>query len=97
MMLPEHVEMLRELKESQMYEEKPVIDEQQLAIINEEIYFAFEAKKQVCITYFDDNKYKKIIGILTNLDFVFQSLSISQENKVVKIQLPQIIDVQITE
>ncbi|WP_084034696.1 YolD-like family protein [Anaerobacillus alkalilacustris] len=98
MMLPEHVTMLRELKESSNYKYKPVLDEQQLEELNGIICYAIDTKTPVRITYFRDYDFKNVIGVIRHFDIALQSIRIvNEENFYLKLAIKDIINAKIIE
>lgn len=66
LMLPEHVEMLKEVFIE--YKEKPQLDGQEKEMIDQTLKWALETKEEIEITYFDDGFYKKYRGKLQRID-----------------------------
>jgi len=66
LMLPEHVEMLKEVFID--YKEKPVLDLQEKERIDRTLKWAIETKEEIEITYFDDGFYKNYRGKLQRID-----------------------------
>jgi hypothetical protein len=62
LMLPEHVKMLREWAEEDSYKAKPQLDEQQLEEMNETIFYAMEADRELAITYHTKHDYVVLVG-----------------------------------
>lgn len=64
MMLPEHVQALRQRKFERTKIEKPVLDEQEWEIINEQLSFAVHNEETITIEYFKDGFIEEITGII---------------------------------
>lgn len=68
MMLPEHVERIKQLAIELNKVPKPLIDEQQYREMEQTISFAFANNKPLSLTYWEDGFYKTIIGKLKNVN-----------------------------
>lgn len=94
-MLPEHVALLHELRDSTNYRAKPILDEQCLEELNEVIYMSMEAKQAIKVTYFHEHDFKSIIGVIQHVDIVSKWMRIGNEKgSSVQIKLKSIIDVK---
>ncbi|WP_096201094.1 YolD-like family protein [Bacillus sp. FJAT-45350] len=76
MMLPEHVSLLRELKEKMKRKEKPELDPQKLEEMNETILMAIENKSSVAITYYHQYDFHCLIGTIARIDGVNKRIHI---------------------
>src|SRR5690625_1809126 len=66
LMLPEHVEMLKEVFVE--YKEKPTLDEQQMIEIDQTLKYALVEKADITMTYYKQGNFKKISGKLQQID-----------------------------
>src|SRR5690625_4823432 len=90
LMLPEHIEMLKEVWEEERRESKPIVDEQQL-IENEYILnAALKGDHKVKIEYFADHRKQTIEGNIEYIESLNKSLIIDG----VKIELDNILNVR---
>ncbi|WP_163101079.1 YolD-like family protein [Peribacillus alkalitolerans] len=64
MMLPEHVKMLRDWAHEDTYEQKALLDEQQLEEMNSVIGEAMECRSLVAITYYENRRHHLLIGFI---------------------------------
>lgn len=87
LMLPEHVEMLKNVFAEQEHKEKPILDEQQIMENEEIIKHAIHDQLMIEITYFKDHDFQVIQGKVTNI--TDDHLSLDQ----LKIYLQDIIEV----
>lgn len=62
MMLPEHVSLLREIKEELNQKQKPELDEQQLMEMNEVICEGMAENQAIAFTYYRKYDYHCVIG-----------------------------------
>ncbi|MDR7074226.1 YolD-like family protein [Fictibacillus barbaricus] len=62
MFLPEHVKLLVEYNQVQKKKQRPVLDEQQMELIQETIYQGMEEGRSFCFTYFHNDDYHLLIG-----------------------------------
>ncbi|WP_226671568.1 YolD-like family protein [Metabacillus litoralis] len=96
MMLPEHVKLLRTWSETDMYQEKPELDEQQLEQFNEMIFHAMEEHVELIFTYYKNHFFHTCSGYVHYIDPIQQTLRIVDEQTGTRIQLPlqEVIDVR---
>ena len=76
MMLPEHVQMLREWADEDLNEERVVLDEQQIEEINHIIAEAMEHQILVAISYYNQKRYHVMIGHIHYYDEWKQQLNV---------------------
>ena len=96
MMLPEHVKLLRYWSETDSYQEKPELDEQQLEQFNEAICRAMEEHTELTFTYYKDHFHHTCSGYVHFVDPIEHVLRIVNEQSGQRIQLPlqAIVDVK---
>ena len=68
LMLPEHVEALKKLREEENWKEKPIIDEHLIEEINLILQLALKDDLTIEVEYFKDHDYHKIKGKLLAVD-----------------------------
>ncbi len=68
MMLIEHRTKLRKLKESEKDRKKPILDDQEKEVINSKMQQALHNNMTVEIKYYEDKRFKKIIGKIDKVD-----------------------------
>jgi hypothetical protein len=76
MMLPEHVKLLREWQKEDEYQTKPELDEQQLEAMNDTLCEAMASGQEVMITYFEQKKYKLLVGTIHYYDEIKKKLHV---------------------
>jgi hypothetical protein len=79
MMLIEHRERLKELKEHEDDREKPVLDDQEKAVINSRLHQALENDLKVKIKYYRNKRFKTISGKIKRVDVNRREVVISDE------------------
>lgn len=87
-MLPEHVEMIRQLWAEDDYKEKPVLSGQQLEENEFILQTALKNNLSVEIKYYKDHDYRLIEG---KVSFIMDQLIINE----VKIELSDMIEIRI--
>ncbi|KAA6446966.1 YolD-like family protein [Bacillus swezeyi] len=95
MMLPEHVELLKEYHESLDKVKKPVLDEQNYEELNEMICAAMEENKPLQFSFYQRGKIKELTGHIHYVDALKQELrikSLSDEKHI--IQLDDIVGIK---
>lgn len=93
-MLPEHVEMLKDVFNEEEYKEKPILDEQQIMEINATLQNALENDLTVQIKYFADHDVHIIEGKLLTVDLFNGYLSLDDEG-MTRIAFDDLLDVTI--
>lgn len=68
MMLIEHRKRLKELKEHEDDRVKPILDDQEKAIINSRLQQALQSNLNVVIKYYEDKRFKTTAGIINKID-----------------------------
>lgn len=68
MMLPEHVSLLKEYKNSLQEVDKPALDEQKYEEFNEVIARAEEENVLLAFIYYQKGKFEKVIGQINQID-----------------------------
>lgn len=93
-MLPEHVEMLKEVFREEEKKEKPILDEQQTIEINATLKHALQEDLSVRILYFYEHDEHTIEGKMLNTDMMSGFLVMDNET-MTRIQFDDILDVTI--
>jgi len=79
MMLIEHRKKLKELKEHEDDRKKPILDDQEKAVINSRLHQALERNLKVKIKYYRDKRFKTISGRIKIVDVNRKEVVISDE------------------
>jgi len=79
MMLIEHRKKLKELKEHEDDRKKPILDDQEKAVINSRLHQALERNLKVKIKYYRDKRFKTISGRIKRVDVNRKEVVISDE------------------
>lgn len=96
MMLPEHVKLLRDWVKEDQYEQKKIIDEQQLEWMNEILMEAVELDQAVAVTYYQNHNYEIVVGKIRDWDELAQKLSVVDRfEEVHRISIVNIADVRL--
>lgn len=74
MMLPEHVERIKQLAKDLDKVAKPIIDEQQLREMELTISHALAKNESLSITYWEDGYYKTIVGKIKYINYTTKQL-----------------------
>lgn len=97
-MLPEHVTMLRQLKERTNDKQKPILDEQLLQELNQTICNAIKAKTALEITYYEEHNFQTVTGVVKYYDNTLQHIRIANnENSYLKLAVENVIDIKIAD
>jgi hypothetical protein len=96
MFLPEHVKALRGYQLELSKKEKPVLDEQQLEIIENTINEAMEFNQTLNIVYFRNGEYELVVGKIHFIDTYQQEIRIvDMFEEVIKVPFKNLIDVKL--
>lgn len=68
LMLPEHVKKLREWREKDKHEEKPILDEWVLQDLNEQLLIAYTNQYEVELKIWQKHRTFKVMGKIAHLD-----------------------------
>jgi len=79
MMLIEHRERLKKLKEHEDDREKPILDDQEKAVINSRLHQALENDLKIKIKYYRNKRFKTIYGRIKKVDVNRREIVISDE------------------
>lgn len=96
MMLPEHIQMLRELQKEDRYKMKPTLDEFDLEMIHEEIQLAFKRQCTVEINVWEEGS-QNFNGIITEIDLSSRILLLDSGIQTKRIAFTSIIGVKVIE
>lgn len=100
LMLPEHVRMLRDWAQEDLWEKPKEIDEQKLEEMDETIKQAIEQNRKVAVHYYNDieRQYEVVAGIVRSYDFMTNELQmIGEKGEIYEIPLQQISDIDLTD
>jgi len=79
MMLIEHRQRLKELKESEQDRKKPILDDQEKAVINSKLRQALQNDLKVEIKYYDNKRFKTAAGRIDKVDINQRYIIISNK------------------
>jgi len=91
LMLTAHREKLRELKKREKNRKKTVLDDQEKAAINSKLQQALQNNLEVKIKYYEDKRYKTVIGVIETVDINRKELIIDER----KIKFTNLLDVKL--
>lgn len=92
LMLPEHVELLKEVFTEQ--KEKPILDEQKMDEIDRTLKYALKNRVNIEMTYYNDGDYLTLNGRLAEID-QWRGYIVLRNEDGFNISLTNIIDVVI--
>ena len=68
MMLIDHRKRLKEFKEHEDDREKPILDDQEKAVINSGLRQALQSNLNIVINYYEDKRFKTTVGKIDEFD-----------------------------
>lgn len=91
-MLPEHVEALKQVIAEQDYKEKPILDDQQKVEIDLKLQMAIQNDLMLKVEYFRSHDFHQVQGKLRTIDALNKRL---QFNDGTELKLDDVLDVTI--
>lgn len=95
MMLPEHVEALREWMAEDDYVEKPEFDDWELLLIQEEIERSVQSGSPVNIQTWKDGKIIPFEGVISRIDYRLRQILLATSFEITRISVSEVIRVQV--
>lgn len=90
MMLPEHVQMLRDWQSQERSDKRPCLDEFDLEALYEEIHLAYKRQCLIEIRIWQ-SEVKAFTGVVTAIDLRIKQLSLTSSGDVLKLSFDDII------
>jgi hypothetical protein len=90
LMLPEQQQILQEMWAEQSKKEKPILDKQELELLDKKLQLAIHQDIPVSITYFSDGEYEVKKGKLKQVNGLEKYLEFDDSTK---IKLEDVLDV----
>ena len=91
MMLIEHRDRLKKLKEHEDDREKPTLDDQEKVVINSKLQQAIDNNLEVKINYYESKRFKTITGEIKKVYITRKEIIINKK----KIKFEDLIDVKL--
>src|SRR5690625_7265759 len=80
LMLPEHVKLLQHVGEEDIKEKKPEIDQQTLALMNDEFMMSYEQNEQIELTMYDGGHIERRNGVIMGVNAESQHMYLRTPN-----------------
>jgi len=80
LMLPEHVKLLQHVWEEDIKVKKPEVDQQTLALMNDEFMMAYEQNEQIELTMYDGGHIERRIGVIMGVNAERQDMYLRTTN-----------------
>ncbi|MEC1260406.1 YolD-like family protein [Bacillus swezeyi] len=95
MMLPEHVELLREYHESLQKHEKPILDEQKYEEFNDIICEAMAENRLLQFAYYRQGEVKTLVGRIHYVDALKRELRIvTPADEICMLKMDDMIEIE---
>lgn len=94
MMLIEHRQKLKELKESEKDRKKPILDDQEKDIINSKLQQALKSDLIVKLKYYKNKRFEFVSGKIRAVNSYQDLLVIKNSEEREKIKLNDLIDIE---
>ncbi|WP_010094532.1 YolD-like family protein [Ornithinibacillus scapharcae] len=93
LMLPEHVELLKSIWNEDKKIKKPVLDEQEIEVLNMLLIEAYEEKQPITITYYKNHQLLSIKGQIIKLDSIHNSVFVKSPDQTFTIPFSSIYQI----
>lgn len=80
LMLPEHVELLKQMWREDKKETKPILDPQEIELINQQVMESYEHQLLIQLTFFEDNQTQSVTCKIIKLNQETRKVSIETED-----------------
>ncbi|RCW64968.1 YolD-like family protein [Saliterribacillus persicus] len=80
LMLPEHVEQLKELLDKEKIEQEPILSEDAMEELNYQLFEAINQYKEVQITIYHNNYLQTKVGVVTALSVHNATIQFEEKN-----------------
>ncbi|ACA40712.1 YolD-like family protein [Lysinibacillus sphaericus] len=97
MMLPEHLDLIRVLRQEQFYDKKRELTEWELEEIEHTIQYAFKMQKLITLMLWNDNNLRDETGLVTGTDTVKKELLIDTDVAIKRIAFDKIQDAKMVD
>ncbi len=97
MMLPEHVELLRQYKEEQKLVERPYLDEYMLVELQDDLERAYSMQSDVTIKTWKQGVIEEYSGVISEIDIASKTLYVEQPTITYKIKIEEIVYVRLND
>lgn len=87
MMLPEHVQAIKELIEEDKKSPKPILDAYDYEMLNEELAIALRTDSIVRLRFWKDGWIKEHVGIVEDVDMVSRRIRVNKEGVPVSLKM----------
>ncbi|WP_163969805.1 YolD-like family protein [Oceanobacillus halotolerans] len=94
LMLPEHVEMLKNVWQEDHYETKPILDDQALELLNEQLNLAYIHQDTILLTVYDKGCQNDIEGKIIKINPYQRDLTIEVNHEKITIPFSKIITIK---
>jgi len=91
MMLIEHRDRLKEIKQHEEDIKKPILDDQEKAAINSKLQQALQNDSEVKIKYYEEKRFKTITGEIKKVDIRKKEIFINEK----KIKFENLLEIEL--
>lgn len=95
LMLPEHVELLKEMWQEDLDVPKPELDSQEIEIMNQRLNHAYHEKKPVWLSIYDDGDMTKVMGRIKQINTYSKTIRLDHTDGERIVFLDDVIDVHV--
>lgn len=90
LMLPEHVELLKSIWNEDKKQTKPILDEQEIEVLNMQLIEAYQEKQRITVTYYKNHQLFTIEGQVIKLDSVHHTILVRNSEQTTTIPFTSI-------
>ncbi|MFS0752145.1 YolD-like family protein [Oceanobacillus sp. 1P07AA] len=96
MMMPEHIEMLKDLKKEQLKVQRPIIDQQKQEVINFQLRMGLKDNLLVEVKFYENGHFLTFKGYIQKMNYEKKSIEVSEgicAREFMRIKYEDILDV----
>lgn len=94
LMLPEHVELLKQMWQEDKKESKPILDPQEIELINQQLIDSYQHQLLVELAIFEDSQTHHIVGKVSKLHPESKKISFeTEDHEKIELSFPSILSV----
>lgn len=95
LMLPEHVELLKDMWQEDTKVQKPELDEQEMEAMEQRLYHAYHCTESVQLTVYTDGEFSTVTGSIKQINKQTQTFRLTRNHAERTIGFKEIVGVTI--
>ncbi|WP_404452787.1 YolD-like family protein [Virgibacillus necropolis] len=95
LMLPEHVELLKQMWQEDKRERQPIMDPQEIELINQQVVESYENQIVILLTYYQNGRRHDAIGRISKLHPQTKKISLKTADSCLEISFSSILSISV--